>query len=584
MPDSETLIITDVGSTTTKALLFEKSENKWQLISRGESATTVEAPYADVMIGVLRSIQMLEDRSGRKLLQDSGQGLTPTTDQYLSTSSAGGGLQMVVCGHVSRISAESAQRAALGGGAVLLDVFAADDGRSLFQRMERLRTLRPDMILLSGGVEGAEPGSFLIEMCDFIRSAQPKPKFGYQYTLPIIYAGTSKAVDLVEDLLGEQFALKVVDNLRPSFHEENLAPTREAIHELFIEHVMSHAPGYARLKEITTVSLMPTPTAVGEILMRYASHRRKNILCVDIGGATTDVFSVVNGFYVRTVSANYGMSYSIGNVATTAGVENLMRWLPNQNLTAAVMMNRIGNKLIYPTTIPATPEDLQVEQAVGREALRLSFEDHRAIAKVQKPKGLFSNGLTDASKELSIDIFDTIIGSGGVLSNAPERGQAAAMLLDAFQPEGVTELMVDSVFMLPHLGIFSQNDEAGALDILDRECLIPLGCALAPGGSGTAGQTALIVQGRTDSGREIKLEGHWGELLAVPLSKEETVQLQISTHNGARWPMDKLRVTVRGGLSGLMLDLRGRPLARETWPQQRYEQIWLDALCRPGKP
>ena len=142
---------------------------------------------------------------------------------------------MVVCGHVGRISAESAQRAALGGGAVLLDVFAADDGRTLFQRMERLRTLRPDMILLSGGVDGAEPGSFMIEMCDFIRSAHPKPKFGYQYTLPIIYAGTSKAVDLVEDLLGDQFSLKIVDNLRPSFQEENLTPTREAIHELFID-------------------------------------------------------------------------------------------------------------------------------------------------------------------------------------------------------------------------------------------------------------------------------------------------------------------------------------------------------------
>ena len=564
------LIITDVGSTTTKALYFEKQADTWQFVARGEAATTVEAPDADVMVGVMRSLEMVESRSGKSLAEIP----------YLSTSSAGGGLQMVVCGHVGRMSAESAQRAALGGGAVLLDVFAADDGRSLFQRMERLRTLRPDMILLSGGVEGAEPGSFMIEMCDFIRSAHPKPKFGYQYTLPIIYAGTSKAVDLVEDLLGDQFALKVVPNLRPSFQEEDLAPTREAIHELFIEHVMSHAPGYARLKEMTALDLMPTPTAVGEILVKYAEKRRSNILCVDIGGATTDVFSVANNLYVRTVSANYGMSYSIGNVASSAGIDNIQRWIPNRELDAETLTERIGNKLIYPTTIPATPEELQMEQAVAREALRLSFEDHAAIAKIQKPVTIFTNSLAGSMKEIVIDDFDIIIGSGGVLSNAPHRGQAAAMLLDAFQPVGVTELMVDSIFMLPHLGAFARADEAGALDILQRECLIALGTALVPQGFGSLGQPALTIQGKTEGGRPLKLTGHWGELISCPLSIEETATITVIAQNGAKWPLDKQRLTLKGGVSGIILDLRGRPLTPEQWPDQTYQKSWLENLCQ----
>ena len=570
MKDWTRLVITDVGSTTTKALYFEKIADSWQFVARGEAATTVEAADANVMVGVMRSLEMIESRCEVSL----------AGVPYLSTSSAGGGLQMVVCGHVGRMSAESAQRAALGGGAVLLDVFAADDGRSLFQRMERLRTLRPDMILLSGGVEGAEPGSFMIEMCDFIRSAHPKPKFGYHYNLPIIYAGTSKAVDLVEDLLGDQFALKVVPNLRPSFQEENLAPTREAIHELFIEHVMSHAPGYARLKEMTALDLMPTPTAVGEILVKYAEKRNKNILCVDIGGATTDVFSVVNGFYVRTVSANYGMSYSIGNVASNAGIENIQRWIPHRELALETLTERIGNKLIYPTTIPATLAELQMEQAVAREALRLSFEDHAAIAKIQKPVTIFTNSLAGSMKEIAIDDFDIILGSGGVLSNAPHRGQAAAMLLDAFQPVGVTELMVDSIFMLPHLGIFAQADEAGAIDILERECLIPLGTSFVPQGFGNVGQPALTIQGKTNTGRALKLTGHWGELVSCPLSADETATLTVIAQNGAKWPGDKQKVTVKGGISGVILDLRGRPLDPEQWPEQTYQKTWLDNLCR----
>ena len=255
----EYVLITDIGSTTTKALLFREVEGEWRLAGHGESPTTVESPHDDVMIGVWNSVAKLEKNYSVVLLKGCANHFSIQNAKYLSTSSAGGGLQMVVCGHVGRISADSAQRAALGGGAVLLDVFSADDGRTLFQRLEKLKTLRPDIILLSGGVEGAEPGSFLIEMCDFIRSAQPKPKFGYRYSLPVIYAGTSKAVDMVNDLLGDRFTVKIVDNLRPSFQEENIEPTRNAIHNLFIEHVMEHAPGYVKLKEVVSAEMLPTP-------------------------------------------------------------------------------------------------------------------------------------------------------------------------------------------------------------------------------------------------------------------------------------------------------------------------------------
>lgn len=576
MNKPDLILITDVGSTTTKALLFSKEDDHtWRLLAKGETATTVEAPDEDVMIGVNRSVRLVEERSRRPLFCAIGKELLPEI-VYLSTSSAGGGLQMVVCGQVSHISAESAQRAALGGGAVLLDVFAADDGLTALERIERLRSMHPDMILLAGGVDGAEASSFLIEICDFIREAQPKAKFGYQYALPILYAGSDKAAELVDDLLGSSFTLKIIDNLRPTFWDENLTPTREAIQEIFVEHVMSHAPGYAKLQQAVALPIIPTPTAVGIILMEYAKLRQKNILCVDIGGATTDVFSVIDQAFVRSVGANYGMSYSIGHVASSTGFANISRWLTKEtNFTSEELQEQIGNKLIYPTTIPTLTQELRVEQAVAREALRLAFEDHKSLAKIQIPKGLFDNLSADHAKEISIRNFDVMIGSGGVLSNAPNRGEAALMLIDALQPEGIVELMVDSVFMLPHLGIFSQMDLPGALDILERECLISLGTVLAPGGQPKNGSLALSVTGQTNTGRQIRLQGNWGELLTIPLGKEEIAQIQVFPHNGAKWPLTRLHCSVHGGICGLILDLRGRPLSMENWPEQSYQEQWL---------
>ena len=163
----------------------------------------------------------------------------------------------------------------------------------------------------------------------------------------------------------------MVDNLRPSLDEENLDPARDQIHDLFMEHVMAQAPGYDKLKSWTSAPVMPTPGAVGAIIQTVAKQRGITVIGVDIGGATTDVFSVFRDTFNRTVSANLGMSYSISNVMASAGLENVLRWVPF-DIDESELRNRIKNKMVRPTTIPSLLKDLQVEQALAREALRLA--------------------------------------------------------------------------------------------------------------------------------------------------------------------------------------------------------------------
>ena len=120
MPDNlplKTILATDCGSTTTKAILIELTEDGYRLTSRGEAPTTVEAPFDDVTVGVTNSVREVEELTGRTILDAAGKIITPTqgdkgVDIYLSTSSAGGGLQMTVAGVVKAMSAESAERAA----------------------------------------------------------------------------------------------------------------------------------------------------------------------------------------------------------------------------------------------------------------------------------------------------------------------------------------------------------------------------------------------------------------------------------------------------------------------------------------
>ncbi len=588
MDDLNVVIATDCGSTTTKAILIEKKDEGYRQTFRGEAPTTVEAPFEDVTRGVLNAIQEVEELSGRQIL-DGERIITPTdgdvgVDIYISTSSAGGGLQMAVAGVVLAMTGESAQRCALGAGAIVMDALAANDGRLPHEKIERIRQLRPDMVLLSGGTDGGTV-SHVVELAEFISAADPKPRFGAGFQLPVIFAGNEDARADVEKALGGKMDLTVTENIRPVLEEENLDPARHVIHDLFLEHVMAQAPGYRKLMDWTSAPIMPTPGAVGEIMQTIARQQEINVVGVDIGGATTDVFSVFDGVFNRTVSANLGMSYSVSNVLAEAGLDQIMRWVPF-DIEEADLRDRIKNKMIRPTTIPQLMQELQVEQAIAREALRLAFDQHRALAVglkgVQSKRTLadvFEQGATGESL-VEMMALDMLVGSGGVLSHAPRREQSCAMLIDAFQPEGVTRLAVDSIFMMPHLGVLSTVDERAATEVFERDCLIYLGTCVAPVGEGKGDEICLQY--------EIDLPGHRtgqlqvGQLQRIPLADSEEVE--VSLQPARRWdvgagPGQALNARVRGGVVGLVLDGRGRPIQMAA-DQDRRRQIsdWQQAL------
>ena len=106
---------------------------------------------------------------------------------------------MVVTGVVQSMSAESAQRCALGAGAIVMDVLATNDGRPSHEKIERIRHLRPDMILFAGGTDGGTV-SHVLEVAEYIAAADPMPRLGVGYKLPVIYAGNVEARSQVEEI------------------------------------------------------------------------------------------------------------------------------------------------------------------------------------------------------------------------------------------------------------------------------------------------------------------------------------------------------------------------------------------------
>jgi len=142
------------------------------------------------------------------------------------------------------------------------------------------------------------------------------------------------------------------------------------------------------------------------------------------------------------------------------------------------------------------------------------------------------------------------------------------MMIDAFALEGITELAVDSIFMMPHLGVLSTVQPEIAAEVFEKDCLVHLGTCIAPVGRARKGALLELSW----SGNRERLAA--GELRLVEL--REGVECTIEPARGVdvgAGPGEPVRRTLRGGVVGLVLDGRGRPL--ESFAAVR----WSDALA-----
>ena len=581
--DINVILVTDCGSTTTKARFFKKMGDEYRYIASGEAPTTVETPYEDVTMGIRNAVREVEELTESKLLGPDGilkrkNGDDVGVDLYLTTSSAGGGLQMMVYGLMKNITAESGERAALGAGAIVMDTVCEVEQSLIHEIISKTRFLRPDIILLAGGTDGGSSKP-VVELAEYIKMADPKARFGEDYNLPIVYAGNKFLVDAIKERLDAGFALKIVDNIRPSIDIENSDPARDAIHELFMEHVMSHAPGYPKLMKWTDAPIMPTPMGEGMMFQLLAERRDMNVIGVGLGGATTNIYSVyrpeLRGLeetqrrFVRTVSANLGMSYSICNVLKEAGVENIRRWVPF-DISERELDSILANKMIRPTTIPNTIEELIIEQAVARESLRLAFEHHKQLARGLRGRtlkveisDLFDRTMEDKTY-INMMKVGIIGGTGGLLSHAPRRAQSAIMLIDGFQPEGITMLIQDSVFMMPHLGVLSTVHPDAAYEIFDKDCVVRLGTCIRPNileeEVVKKGDELLEIELNKQDSDTQKEKMTYGDIKRITLGTGEVAEVVIHPNkkcdvgSGAG---QKLECRIEGGEVGIILDCRG---------------------------
>ena len=582
-------VITDVGSTATKAILLDISSQIPALVALASHPTTVELPQNDVCIGIREACKALEEKAGIQLFENAeGLSFLPEV-QYLSSSSAGGGLQILVIGLTLFDSASSAQRAAYGAGGVILDTFAINDGRQAAEQMMAMRNLHPDMILLSGGTDGGALSSVL-RLAEILRVAKPLPKYETDTPIPTLYAGNSEAADLVKKMIGKDFDLHILPNLRPKMDVENLAPTQETIRDLFMENVMERAPGYYKLKQITQGDIIPTPLGVLNTLSLFDRQAQRNIFAFDVGGATTDVFSQIQGHLQRTVSANLGMSYSALNVLKESTEEGFMNML-GEGFTADDVRNYIGNKCLNPTLLPMTEAEKQIEKTLATQAIRLALIRHQEMHFNQEKIGFLervtSNDVDGFDFKFNYQVYekryqfqqsdiDLIIASGGVFAHLDDPLDAALIVINAISPKGITEIKIDKDFISPHIGVLSEVNPEVASQLLAQDCLQSVAWHIAP--IFTKGQKKAFLSYKVN-GVDKQLPAN--SLMILPAGEKEiTFQLSASVNLGNSKHSQGMSTCLPVILDSRIHKSNAQPLT--TAPDMRITERIIDTSFQPS--
>jgi len=562
-------LIADISEVKTKVALVEKENGSYRLAGVAEADTTIDAPELDVTAGIRKAANTLA--KGGKLLGKNG----PEDAKLLCSSGNGGGLYMMVAGVISMISGESAQRAALGAGARLIGVFTRDDPRPTYRLVETMRETKPDMFLLAGGTDG---GAFeqVKDMATTIKDADIKPRFGDDYKLPVIYAGNIDARSTVEETLTGVYATRAVDNVRPDIERENLGPAREAIYDSYMEHVIAHSPGFERLAKWVTHPILPTQAVTGKMLYAYAERRGINLLAINVGGSTTDTYSVYHGVFNRSLNAEVGLTYGALNVLKTVGVEGIARWLP-EPMDERWIRNTVGNLMIRGHA-PPTGEEKTIMGALAREAIRLSVEGHKEYA--SRLKGVtitrtIADTFSQSVDPTYLDMGDThaVIGMGSAF--AETTAYATSLLLDALEPLYQTELYIDKTGLTPHAGMLLDDAPEAAHNIYAGEAIQRLATCIAPAGKGESVTIKLTRQ----NGKVIEETVPYGEIKTIPTLNGETCKLEADAGKGLTLGKGKekhIETTATGGLLGIIIDVRGRPLKM---PEKRETlRRWAEAL------
>ncbi|NNJ10508.1 hypothetical protein EKD04_009225 [Chloroflexales bacterium ZM16-3] len=583
------VLVAEIGSLITRVTLVDQVDGESRMIGHAETSSSIEPPYQNALYGVLEATAQIAELTGRQLLRE-GQLIMPQgsdrdgINQLVVVTSAAGPMTLVITAIAADVSARSAIHASHATYTALLQAVTLDDAAGqpmvsvgdlswIERQVQSLLSLRPDAVLIAGGLEhgAVDAVNRLAHIVGLTAVSTTVDSSGQQRqditARPVIYAGNSDARDRVVEALSDRAEIFVVENLRPALDQEFLAPARQELGRLYEKQILPRLPGIAGLRRMSRAPIRTVCDASGLVARFVAEHAERRVLLVDAGASSSSAFYAAPGRFHPAVLGTCGVAYGLSNILADRGVAALARWLPFP-ISDAELTHRLLNKQLRPHLLPASPEDLAIDLALVREAITMATEALR--------------------DEIAPDDYDWLIACGGPLAHVPHPGMALLAILDATQPgadqgQPILDIHLDSLGLVPAMGALASLDPEAAVTIFDRDLRsnTPLATCVTPIGDGRPGEVALELELSVVGGKVERRTVRHGELIRLPLSQGRYAQLTLRPASDVRIgraaPGEAVvsdPAGIAGSALGVVIDARGRPLQLPADNRERCLKIW----------
>ena len=451
------VLLIDFGSTYTKVTAVDTEAEV--LLGTAAAYTTVQT---DINEGLSHALEKLEAQTGK----------LDFAARY-ACSSAAGGLRMIASGLVPELTSEAAKQASLGAGAKIVKVYSFELTEDDIEEIDRLR---PDIFLLVGGTDGGNS--------DCIRyNAQMLAACKADF--PVIIAGNRTAARACQrSLEGRQTF--ICENVMPKFGVLNIQPAQECIRALFLNRIIQ-AKGLSHASKLISGILMPTPSAMMRAMQLLAEGCEGEegigeLMALDVGGATTDVYSIADGMpkeggtvykglpepYVkRTVEGDIGMRYSIGGIVEAASLKKVASLA---GLTPERAQALIDDLAEHTEKVPDSEETERLDYALACCAYETAARRHAGY--MEETYNMTGKVFVQTGKDLRT--VRQMVVTGGSLIHTKRTGEIAShAFYDPADPMSLrpikARVLVDRRYILAAMGLLSEYEPQTALRIMKKE-------------------------------------------------------------------------------------------------------------------
>ena len=452
------VLLIDFGSTYTKLTAVDVESEI--LLGTAAAYTTVET---DINDGLREGLARLQEKTGKLDFAEC-----------YACSSAAGGLRMVTSGLVPELTGEAAKLASLGAGAKVVGIYAfqltEDD-------LEDIKTAKPDIFLLVGGTDGGNTECIL---------HNAKMLATMKGDFPIVIAGNRTVARQCQRIL-EGYETYICPNVMPKFGVLNIEPTQKQIREIFLNRIIQ-AKGLSAASELLSDIMMPTPSAVLQAMQLLAEGCEGEsgigeLVAVDVGGATTDVYSIADGmpehmntvykglpepFAKRTVEGDIGMRYSIHGIVEAAGLSRISRL---SGLPEARVTELVDHLRAHTDQVPnGDPELEALDRALASMAIEEAVSRHAGT--IEETYTMM--GLTYVQSGKNLTKVKQIVVTGGSLIHTKRTAEIASHALfspatpSSLRPKNA-DVWVDRTYILAAMGLLSSHYPQTALRIMKKE-------------------------------------------------------------------------------------------------------------------